>query len=60
MDSTELIRRCRAQFELHESTTDDQVLEITRGTLLRASIEVGIVKERLIEVVSLSNRNNRL
>lgn len=54
MDSKELIKRCRDQFELYESITDEQVLEITRGTLLRASIEVGIVKEQLIDVVSLS------
>lgn len=59
MDSKELIERCREQFELHESITDDQVLEITKGTLLRARIKAGIVKEWLIEVVSLSKNRKR-
>lgn len=53
MVSTELIKRCREQFELHESITDDQVLEITKGTLLRAGIEIGIAKEQLVKAMAI-------
>ena len=43
----ELVRRLRKAFELYDGYSAEQVLEVTKGTTLRAFIELNLAMHRL-------------
>ncbi len=49
---SELVSRLREQLAFDDVFTDDQILEQTKGTLFRASIEIGIAKEQLVKAMA--------
>ena len=52
MVSQVLISRLRESFPEDHALTDEQLLTITKGTLLRAGIEIGIAKEQLVKAMA--------
>lgn len=52
MASKVLISRLRESFPEDHALTDEQLLTLTKGTLLRAGIEIGIAKEQLVKTMA--------
>lgn len=55
MVSLALISRLRESCPEDHALTDEQLLDVTKGTLLRAGIEIGIAKEQLVKAIAKSS-----
>lgn len=57
---SELVSRLREQLAFNDVFTDEQILEQTKGTLFRASIELDIAKSVLVKALALASLRARM